>query len=243
MLQPREVHVAPRDLSRYRSLITPERFDELISGAASARALLRSRTVWNVNSTALGGGVAEMLRVIVGYATGAGIDARWLVIDGDPDFFKITKRIHNRLHGFQGDDGDLGPSEASHFERISHENDRALTRILRPGDVALLHDPQTVGLAPALSERGVIVVWRCHVGSDTTNRWSDEAWEFLRPFLESTREIGLLACDLCAGMGRTQQGDGDHAVNRSLFAEEQAHDVPICAAAPVQARLAARSVD
>lgn len=189
MLQPREVHVAPRDLSRYRSLIATERFDELISGAASARALLRTRAVWNINSTATGGGVAEMLRVIVGYATGAGIDARWLVMDGDSDFFKITKRIHNRLHGAQGDEGDLGPSETSHFQRISHENNLALTRLVRPGDLALLHDPQTVGLAPALSERGVIVVWRCHVGSDVTNRWSEEAWEFLRPFLDPCREL------------------------------------------------------
>src|SRR5262249_23676813 len=72
-----------------------------------ARALLAGRTVWNINSTAVGGGVAEMLQSLLGYARGAGIDARWLVIQGDQAFFRVTKRLHNFLHGHAGDGGTL----------------------------------------------------------------------------------------------------------------------------------------
>ena len=73
----------------------------------------------NVNSTGAGGGVAEMLQTLLAYARGAGIDARWLVIEGDPDFFAITKRIHNGLYGSPGDGGELGAAERRHYERIA----------------------------------------------------------------------------------------------------------------------------
>ncbi len=73
--------------------------------------------MWNVNSTARGGGVAEMLVSLLAYARGATVDARWLVISGDERFFAITKRIHNRLHGFPGDGGPLGEAEREHYER------------------------------------------------------------------------------------------------------------------------------
>ncbi len=61
--------------------------------------LLGSNAIWNVNSTAFGGGVAEMLRSLIGYLRGARLDARWVVIAGDAEFFSRTKRVHNRLYG------------------------------------------------------------------------------------------------------------------------------------------------
>jgi trehalose synthase len=186
---PREVSVAPRDLDRFRSVIRPDRFAELERAVAEAVASMRSRTLWNVNSTEAGGGVAEMLHTMVGYALGAGVTARWMVIGGDADFFAITKRVHNRLHGAEGDDGDLGTKERSHYEQISEENGRALSRLIAPGDVVFLHDPQTAGLAPVLADRGAIVVWRCHIGSDTANHWTEQAWDFLRPYLADCREL------------------------------------------------------
>ena len=67
--------------------------------ADAAQASLAGRAVINVNSTAIGGGVAEMLQTLLAYARGAGVEARWLVIEGDPAFFAITKRIHNWLYG------------------------------------------------------------------------------------------------------------------------------------------------
>ena len=73
-----------------------------------ARGFLDGRTVFNINSTATGGGVAELLQTLLAYARGAGVDARWVVVNGDGRFFEITKRIHNRLYGVPGDGGPLG---------------------------------------------------------------------------------------------------------------------------------------
>ena len=183
--QPVEVEVPELPLSAYAELIGPERFRALVEGAARGRAILDGHTVWNINSTSSGGGVAEMLRVLVGYGRGAGVDVRWMVIEGDPDFFAITKRIHNRIHGVAGDDGALGRSQHTHYRDVLGANAVALDGRLRPGDIVLLHDPQTAGLVEPLQEKGLRVVWRSHIGSDTTNRYTDEAWAFLRPYLRT----------------------------------------------------------
>jgi trehalose synthase len=135
--------------------------------------------VWNVSSTAEGGGVAEMLQVLLGYTLDAGFDVHWLVMTGDPEFFAITKRIHNRLHGAAGDAGALGPSEAAHYSEVTAANAKSVMSHVRPGDVVILHDPQTVGLAAPLAQAGIRVVWRCHVGHEDRNEWTDQAWSFL----------------------------------------------------------------
>ena len=146
-------------------------------------SLFEGKTVWNVSSTAAGGGVAEMLQVLVGYTLDADIDIRWLVMNADPEFFSITKRIHNRLHGTAGDTGELGPNEAAHYAEITAANAIGVMSRVRQGDVVLLHDPQTAGMAPALAEAGARVVWRCHIGRAGSNHWTEEAWSFLRPHL------------------------------------------------------------
>jgi len=97
----------------------------------------------------------------------------------------ITKRIHNRLHGTEGDEGRLGPAEADHYVKVTAANGKALLEQLRSDDVVLLHDPQTAGMASALAEAGAKVIWRCHVGADAQNARTDEAWAFLRPHLSA----------------------------------------------------------
>jgi trehalose synthase len=173
--------------------LRPERFDEVLTSDALAafqnsmargRELLGSRTIWNVNSTAFGGGVAEMLRSLIGYARGAGLDARWVVVEGDPEFFRLTKRLHNRLHGAQGDGGPLGEAERNVYERRCAANAAALAEMLRPGDVVILHDPQTAGMLPALrAAADVPLIWRAHIGLDLPNDLAREAWGFLTPYL------------------------------------------------------------
>ena len=123
-----EVDVPVRSLSRFEPLIGAERYAEFRRAATASGERLAGRTVWNFNSTATGGGVAEMLDVLVGYIRDAGIDIRWHVIAGDAEFFAITKRIHNRLHGAaattvgwgrrgralrHGDDGERGECAGS----------------------------------------------------------------------------------------------------------------------------------
>jgi trehalose synthase len=124
-----------------------------------------------------------MLEGLIGYTRDAGIDIRWLVIKGDHDFFAITKRVHNRLHGTPGDGGDLGESESARYAEITAANSASVIGRLQPGDIALLHDPQTLGMAAPLAEAGARVVWRCHIGRETGNQWTAQAWSFLRPYV------------------------------------------------------------
>src|SRR6476469_10796159 len=100
-----EVEVGSIPLSRLAEVLPPERVERLEQSAVRARASFGDRVVWHVNSTAHGGGVAEMLQTLLAYGKGAGIENRWLVLDGDPEFFRITKRLHNLLHGSPGDRG------------------------------------------------------------------------------------------------------------------------------------------
>jgi trehalose synthase len=180
---PNEIEVSVKDPERFRSVLTPERFDEFRRGAEEARMLLGGRSVWNVNSTASGGGVVELLRPLLGYTRGLGIDARWLVIDGSAEFFEVTKRIHNRLHGFDGDGRPLDRTAHRLYARTTAENAAAFARRVRKGDVIILHDPQTLGMAPALQRSSAAVIWRCHVGVDEPNELVRQAWSFLRPYV------------------------------------------------------------
>jgi trehalose synthase len=180
----REVDVQALDAARLESLIGVERMARFEEVADAAQTSLAGHVVLNVNSTAIGGGVAEMLQTLLAYARGAGIDARWLVIEGDAEFFAITKRIHNGLYGSPGDGGVLGKAERSHYERVLRGNADELLALVRPGDVVLIHDPQPAGLVEAVKRAGARVVWRCHVGRDEPNEWTARAWEFLAPYLQ-----------------------------------------------------------
>ena len=179
----REVAVPPLDAAELEPIIGPERYTRLLAEATMFRERLGRRTIWNVSSTAVGGGVAEMLRVLAGYTAGLGIAIRWTVIGGDPEFFVITKRVHNQIHGEVGSAGPVGPADAGHYEQVLAANADELLRLVRPGDVVLLHDPQTAGLVPALIGAGARVVWRCHIGVDWQNDVTRAAWDFLRPYL------------------------------------------------------------
>jgi len=156
-----------------------------MSQAARARVLLADRVVWNVNATAYGGGVAEMLQTLLAYGLGAGVDTRWLVLDGDPAFFAITKRIHNALHGSVDGVSGFDASEHEHYERVLDGNLSTLTRLVRPGDIVLLHDPQTAGLIEGIRETGANVIWRSHIGRDDPNPTTERGWDFLRGYLEN----------------------------------------------------------
>lgn len=183
-----EVEVQALDAARLESLIGAARMARFESAAEAAQSALDGRAVFNINSTATGGGVAEMLQTLLAYVRGAGIDARWLVIQGDPEFFAITKRIHNGLYGFPGDGGELGEMERSHYEEVLARNAQELLALVNPGDVVIVHDPQPAGLADTLAQAGARVLWRSHVGADRPNEWTQRSWDFLRPYLEGIRE-------------------------------------------------------
>jgi trehalose synthase len=180
-----EVQVQPVALERLAGLLGSDRARRFADTAETARVRLAGRRVINVNSTATGGGVAELLQTLLAYARGADIDARWIVMEGDARFFEITKRIHNHLYGTAGDGGPLGDAERRHYEEITLRNVARLRRVLAPDDLVVLHDPQTAALTRHLTTPDVKVVWRCHVGIDTPNKHSEQGWAFLRTYLDN----------------------------------------------------------
>jgi trehalose synthase len=169
----------PLQLGRLQSAVTPEGWVRLQSDLAAAGPLLSGRGVWLLNSTAVGGGVAEMLRSLVPYALGAGIDAHWIVITGPPNFFAVTKELHNQLHGHGR--RKLDDDARAIYESTLAENACGLMRLVAPGDVVILHDPQTAALAKPLRDAGAVVVWRSHIGTDTRTPVIEDAWKFLLP--------------------------------------------------------------
>ena len=106
------VPVAALPWERFKEVLEADQAEALERTVTRAQRLLGGRVVWNINSTARGGGVAEMLTSLIAYTRGAGVDARWVVIEGAPEFYRVTKRIHNRLHGAAGDGGPLGRGRA-----------------------------------------------------------------------------------------------------------------------------------
>jgi trehalose synthase len=176
-----DVPISPVAPERLLSVLPREQALEFERTISRGKALLDSRVIWNVSSTARGGGVAEMLASLLAYTRGAGLDARWVVIEGSPDFFRVTKRIHNMLHGSAGDGMGLHEEDDAIYRDTTARNARELVPLVRSGDVVLLHDPQTAGLIEPLRAVGAHAVWRCHVGVDEPNGLAQAAWEFLRP--------------------------------------------------------------
>lgn len=181
---PQEVHVAPLSLEGLRDLIDPADWQVFQAGLQQAGEMLGDRAIWNVNSTATGGGVAEMLHSWVSYARGTGLDMRWMTIAASPEFFELTKRIHHLMHGFPGDGVSITDGDRDLYEAITSENAQEIAAYIKPTDIVFLHDPQTAGLIPRIQETGALVIWRCHIGADVPNERTQAAWEFLRPYVE-----------------------------------------------------------
>jgi trehalose synthase len=183
MYEVKSVDVPRRPVAALEEVIGLPRATRLLAVAADFRKLAGGQVVWNFSSTATGGGVADMLQVLVGYTKDLAIDVRWMVIDGDSEFFRITKRLHNRIHGQLGDGGALGAAELRHLGDVMSANAASVGDRVSAGDLVLLHDPQTAGMVGPLARRGAHVVWRSHIGIDGENDLSRSAWAFLQPLL------------------------------------------------------------
>jgi trehalose synthase len=120
------VEVPRLPVSRLEPVFGAPRYAELARAADQVRQVLAGRTIWNVNSTAAGGGVAEMLQVLVGYVQDLDIPIGWLVITGDAEFFAITKRLHNQIHGSLSGPP-LDAAEAGHYAQMLAANAVELT--------------------------------------------------------------------------------------------------------------------
>ena len=177
-----ETELGSYPFARIREELSAGAWEQLMSAREDARALLGGRTLWSINSTARGGGIAEMQRTLWPYWRDAGLDARWLVLSGTPAFFRLTKRLHNLLHGSAV--AHPGISDHDLFARVGRAASAHAVDLVAPGDVVILQDPQTAALVTPLKRAGAMVVWRCHVGADRSNDAVEAAWRFLLPFIE-----------------------------------------------------------
>ena len=170
------------------ALVNQERVDDMRSVLLLLKeGLGQKRRFWHVNSTASGGGVAELLASLLPYVRAADIDVRWVVVKGESEFFRITKRMHNWLHGAPGDRGVLGAEQSEYYENLLHLVAEELIPHVSPSDVVILHDPQTAGLVPLLAAVDANVIWQCHVGHDSENCFVERVWDFLLPYVSKAR--------------------------------------------------------
>ncbi len=165
--------VPPTRLDDYKSIVGEAEIDELKFLARE----LKGKTVKMVNSTAVGGGVAEMLNQLVPLLNEMEVNTHWDVITGGNDFFEVTKAFHNAL---QGSDYNLTQHARDIFMMHNEQNRQ---RIQFSEDFIVIHDPQPAALISARQESQPKQrwVWRCHIDLSSPNR---EVWEFLRPFVE-----------------------------------------------------------
>src|SRR6187431_1208127 len=98
-MAPQEVRVAPISPERLREVLDADDWNRFQESVARGVQAFEGRVIWMISSTAAGGGVAEMLRSFLAYSRGAGVNVRWMVMTGTSEFFRVTKRIHNMVHG------------------------------------------------------------------------------------------------------------------------------------------------
>ncbi len=156
--------------------------DEFLTTTKQYSTDLNGRTIWMINSTAIGGGVAEMLPSQMRIIRSLGINIEWLVIEAkDHSFFNLTKRIHNAIHG--SGNGVFTDEDREIYEKVNADNaDRAVAAI-GDGDLVVIHDPQPMPLASMIAKRRKVkLIWRCHIGLEEQNETTKGVWTFLSAY-------------------------------------------------------------
>ncbi len=150
------------------------------------KAKFDDRTIWMINSTAQGGGVAEMLPSQMNILRSMGVSVEWLVMEADdPDFFVFTKQIHNAIHG-KGDPEYFNKKNKELYEGINANNVEDALKLIKDGDIVVIHDPQPAAMGNMIAEkRDVTLIWRCHIGLELRNEATNAAWDFLAPYLQA----------------------------------------------------------
>ncbi|MCP4978076.1 MAG: glycosyltransferase [Maribacter sp.] len=146
---------------------------------------LKGCTIWMINSTATGGGVAEMLPSQMRIMRYLGVKIEWMVIEAnDQAFFNLTKRIHNAIHG--SGDGIFTDEDRAIFEKVNAQNAEKAIAAINDGDLVVIHDPQPMPLAAMIrKKRKVKTLWRCHIGLEQENATTKGVWSFLSNYYDS----------------------------------------------------------
>lgn len=158
-----------RSVEDYREIVG----DEVISEIHRRARKLYGKHILHVNSTYQGGGVAEMLSSLIPLMNDVGMDVGWVILHGEPDFFTVTKKFHNALHGER-----INLSEMKKGLYImTNEDFSVYTHIYH--DCVIVHDPQPLPLIKFYKKRRPWI-WRCHVDLSNPN---EEVWEFLKAYI------------------------------------------------------------
>ncbi len=171
-------HHRVTQIEDYERFIGSEAIDRIMKKAQSLRHL----HVANVNSTYYGGGVAELLTSLTLLMNSVHIRTGWRVIQGAPDFFSITKKMHNAL---QGGEINLSDRKMQLYEEIIYEN--AVRNHLENHNMVIIHDPQPLPMINHYKKNGPWI-WRCHI--DLTNP-NSALWNYLVPFIEKYDAVVL----------------------------------------------------
>ncbi len=158
-------------LSDYSRVVGKESIEKIKKDAEH----LKGKHVVHISSTALGGGVAEILNTLIFLMNDAGIDTGWRVLLGSHSFFKITKGIHNALQGkkwkMTGSRKDIYLEYCKRNSIINHIKDH---------DIVIIHDPQPLGMIQGY-EKKTTWLWRCHIDISKPDK---ATMAFLFPFLK-----------------------------------------------------------
>ncbi len=167
------VECPPKKLDDYKELVP-----EVVARVRELAEPLKGLRVVHINATAVGGGVAEMLRSDVSLQQDIGLDAKWYVIPPDDQFFEVTKNIHNLM---QGKEGALTPEQ----EKIYIDYNNKLAGLLAEvkTDILVIHDPQPAAAITFMNgSKPKFTIWRSHIDTSTPNTTT---WDFLQPFMLS----------------------------------------------------------
>ena len=134
---------------------------------------LQGKSIQNINSTAVGGGVAEILTRMIPLLKELGVEASWDVIKGNEKFYATTKKFHNGLHGVPVN---ITDEEYDHFVEVNRENAAAMSF----REIVFVHDPQPIALIEKREEVGGNWIWRCHIDF---SRPDPKIWKFLERFI------------------------------------------------------------
>lgn len=160
-------------LKSYIDIVGHDVIDQLRQLAAP----LKGRKIVHVNSTRMGGGVAEILAKLVPLMNELGLDTHWEVINGNAEFYQCTKHFHNAL---QGNAVAIPEALLRNFEEVNRQNAEQLRPALEDADVVFIHDPQPAPLLASFPQRKGKWIWRCHIDASRPHR---PVWKYLRGFL------------------------------------------------------------
>jgi trehalose synthase len=170
-----------KDYELYASLAMPLR--ELYTEAALLVPKIKGKKIWMINSTEQGGGVAEMMPRMISFLRQFGLKAEWMVVGSEKkEFFSLTKKIHNMIHGLVQDS--ITQEEIYIYEKENRNNALEFLKLVQPDDIVVIHDPQPLPIANQLKDKiNLHFIWRCHIGLDKHTENTRKAWKFLQTYI------------------------------------------------------------